>query len=472
MGLDKAHEFLLLRGILATVASIAQTELYGALSARVHPDVGLYSVLISMPSAGMYQAMPAFLPSSFAMSFVMLGTSAFLKTTASPVKALVLFSIAGLFGWPFSLALVIPQLLLWCLEMAERYSMVWVLRTLLRSSGGPFAVLTLITIVDSLAYRKLVFVPFNIVLYNVFGGEGRGPDLYGTEPWWYYLANLSLNFNIMLVAALCSGPLVLAGLGYWPGPTFRTYIAVTAQFYIWILIFSLQPHKEERFMYPAYPGLCLNAAVSLYMVKSFLSQVFEKISSSKSVRRLADISVFAAIFGAALISVLRIAAVTSGYSAPIDIYNGHHNLTGNVCYGKEWYRFPSSFLLPQNARPRFIKSAFAGLLPGSFTERNSPFRDGTWEIPENMNDLNQEDYTKYIPIEECDYLVDSYFEGKDESSLEPNYILDTEHWDLISCREFLDASKTPFPNRIIWLPRMVIDDKRVWAKYCILRKRS
>ena len=26
-------------------------------------------------------------------------------------------------------------------------------------------------------------VPFNIVFYNIFAGPGRGPDIYGTEPW-------------------------------------------------------------------------------------------------------------------------------------------------------------------------------------------------------------------------------------------------------------------------------------------------
>ncbi|KAF3928545.1 hypothetical protein ABW21_db0206188 [Orbilia brochopaga] len=209
MGLEKANEFLVLRCILATIASTAQTELYDAISTHVHPDVGLLFLFVSFFSAGMFQAMPAFLPSSFAMSFVMLGTSAFLKTKSSPTSALVYFSIAGLLGWPFSLALVLPQLSLWALYMAEQFGIVWASRTLLRSIRGPVAVLALITIIDSLAYRKLVFVPFNIILYNVFGGEGRGPDLYGTEPWWYYLANLSLNFNVMLVAALCSGPFVV-----------------------------------------------------------------------------------------------------------------------------------------------------------------------------------------------------------------------------------------------------------------------
>lgn len=52
-------------------------------------------------------------------------------------------------------------------------------------------------------------VPLNIVLYNVFGGAGKGPDIYGTEPWWFYLANLALNFNVLLPLALLSVPLLV-----------------------------------------------------------------------------------------------------------------------------------------------------------------------------------------------------------------------------------------------------------------------
>ena len=45
-------------------------------------------------------------------------------------------------------------------------------------------------------------------------------------------------------------------------------------FYAWLLIFSLQPHKEERFMFLAYPSLCFSAAVGLdtllFMFQSIL----------------------------------------------------------------------------------------------------------------------------------------------------------------------------------------------------------
>lgn len=55
-------------------------------------------------------------------------------------------------------------------------------------------------IVDSLMYGKLIIAPLNIVKYNVFGGAG--PELYGTEPFSFYVLNGFLNFNIVWVSNL------------------------------------------------------------------------------------------------------------------------------------------------------------------------------------------------------------------------------------------------------------------------------
>lgn len=60
--------------------------------------------------------------------------------------------------------------------------------------------------IDSLYYGKLVVAPFNIVFYNVF--TSHGPDLYGTEPWTYYLFNGFLNFNFIFIFSLIT-PFVL-----------------------------------------------------------------------------------------------------------------------------------------------------------------------------------------------------------------------------------------------------------------------
>lgn len=41
-------------------------------------------------------------------------------------------------------------------------------------------------------------------------------------------------------------------------------------FYLWMIIFTVQAHKEERFLFPIYPLICLLAAISLIQIKSFL----------------------------------------------------------------------------------------------------------------------------------------------------------------------------------------------------------
>lgn len=43
----------------------------------------------------------------------------------------------------------------------------------------------------------------------------------------------------------------------------RPYWLTLAPMYIWILIFFSQPHKEERFLFPIYPLICLSGAVAL-----------------------------------------------------------------------------------------------------------------------------------------------------------------------------------------------------------------
>ena len=55
--------------------------------------------------------------------------------------------------------------------------------------------LVTVVVTDSYYYRKLVTAPLNIVLYNIF--IFHGPDLYGTESWYFYLINEFLNFSVV-----------------------------------------------------------------------------------------------------------------------------------------------------------------------------------------------------------------------------------------------------------------------------------
>ena len=58
--------------------------------------------------------------------------------------------------------------------------------------------------IDTIYYGKLTIAPFNIAIYNVLYDRS---NLYGTEPWTFYLFNGFLNFNFVFIAALSVWPL-------------------------------------------------------------------------------------------------------------------------------------------------------------------------------------------------------------------------------------------------------------------------
>lgn len=119
--------------------------------------------------------------------------------------------------------------------------------------------------IDSFFYKKFVCVPLNIVLYNVFSGGSKGPNIYGVEPWTFYIRNLALNFNVWFLLALLALPSLLfqhfIRQKSVSRQTLLRGVVFVSPFYLWLAIFTLQPHKEERFMYPAYPALVSNPAV-------------------------------------------------------------------------------------------------------------------------------------------------------------------------------------------------------------------
>ena len=149
-----------------------------------------------------------------------------------------------------------------------------------------------VILVDTFFYGQIIAVPWNIIKYNVFPDVARGPDLYGTEPWSFYILNLLLNFNILLPLALISIPalaityridrrrLGLARPSAEESSPFTLLAIRLLPFYIWLAILTVQAHKEERFMYPAYPLICFNAAVSVYLIRGWTEIAFIKATSS------------------------------------------------------------------------------------------------------------------------------------------------------------------------------------------------
>jgi alpha-1,2-mannosyltransferase len=152
-----------------------------------------------------------------------------------------------------------------------------------------------IVLIDSWAYGKLVFPNLNIVLYNIFSsGPTTGPEIFGTEPFTFYFANLFLNFNFLFPLALLSLPALAITYLFDHKRLGTTQQRVKADesspytllltrlsgFYLWLGVLSLQAHKEERFMYPLYPLLCMNAGVTIFLIKGWAETVYVKVTAS------------------------------------------------------------------------------------------------------------------------------------------------------------------------------------------------
>uniref|UniRef100_H3BHK5 Mannosyltransferase n=1 Tax=Latimeria chalumnae TaxID=7897 RepID=H3BHK5_LATCH len=317
-------------------------------------------------------------------------------------------------------------------------------------SSGANNFLVPLVCVDSYYYGKLVIAPMNIVLYNVF--TPHGPDLYDYHYYYYHrkrcflmrLGCLALELSVMCLTSvllcLVCARLHLQNLG-------RPYWLTLSPMYIWILIFFTRPHKEERFLFPIYPLICLCGAVALSALQKcyhFLFQRYRLEHYTVSSNWLALGTVI--LFG--FLSLSRSIALFRGYHAPLDLYPEFHRIATdptihtvpegrpvNVCVGKEWYRFPSSFLLPDNWQLQFIQSDFRGQLP-------KPYAKGpmaTRIIPADMNDQNKEEPSRYVDLNRCHYLVD--LDTMVETPREPRYTANRDDWIVIAYKPFLDASK-------------------------------
>ncbi|CAG8560880.1 19812_t:CDS:10 [Cetraspora pellucida] len=515
---DKIKIFYAIRATFAIVCALSESMFYIAALTYLGPRVGRYLIITMLLSAGMWNASTAYLPSTFAMYTTMVAFFYALmpvSTTSGRRVHRTIFwvGLGSLLGWPFSAALGIPAAFE---ELVLRNALKKPLERIRRLIFGVITSLCIILIPLALAdyyfYKKFNIVPWNIIAYNVFGGKDRGPDIYGTEPWHYYIMNGLLNFNIMFIMALISLP----GL-------FVTILVDNQR--ISSSPAAVQPHKEERFLFVIYPLVCLNAAVAIFLVRGwidrFLSALSENIPYTFNRKCYLKWFTFSIFFISSVISISRVFALYYHYNAPMAIYKHFYyveipqqvetqrlqlNLNNpiNLCIGKEWYRFPSHYFLPDGVRLRFLKSDFNGQLPKYFLEdtqvdsesrtKMNYKRDGTWMIQEGFNDVNKEEMDRYVDIDQCDYIVDLETNYTQASANEPRYVTQTDNWNEVICKSFLDAANSDrfsrafyFPPKfwqgmkvvISYLPIRTINDNSAvkklgslkWGDYCLLRRK-
>ena len=255
---NKLMVFYFIRMVLGMICTICQIQFYDGVTLRFGNNVARITLALLVLGTGMFISSTAFLPSAFCMYMTFLFIGAWLQGHLH--YAVLAVAAASIIGWPFFVALGIP-LAIDILIRRQKYFFFfkWVAISLA-------TMLLPCLIIDSYYYGKPVIACLNILLYNVF--TDHGPDLYGTEPLSYYLLNGFLNFNFIFILALFS--IIIIPLceiiikskykGYRP-PTLL-YSFTLLPMYIWVAIFFSQPHKEERFLFPIYPLICLGGAVT------------------------------------------------------------------------------------------------------------------------------------------------------------------------------------------------------------------
>ncbi|CAH1832327.1 unnamed protein product [Saccharomyces cerevisiae] len=248
----------------------------------------------------------------------------------------------------------------------------------------------------------------------------------------------SLAYNFLAILAT----LGIFHLRLWP---------LWASLFTWIAVFTQQPHKEERFLYPIYGLITLSASIAFYKVLNLFNR---KPILKKGIK----LSVLLIVAGQAM---SRIVALVNNYTAPIAVYEQFSSLNQggvkapvvNVCTGREWYHFPSSFLLPDNHRLKFVKSGFDGLLPGDFPESGSIFKK-IRTLPKGMNNKNIYDTGKEWPITRCDYFIDIVAPiNLTKDVFNPLHLMD--NWNKLACAAFIDGENSKILGRAFYVPEPI-----------------
>jgi len=367
-----------------------------------------------------------------------------------------------------------------------------------------------------------------------------GAQLYGTEPASFYVKNLLLNFGLALPAAIAAVPVLLllaaTKSGRSAGPASKADTArpsrdppgvaeiadsalgplntllVLSPLYLWVVFFSAIPHKEERFLYPIYPLVALAAAIAIDGTAELVCACFP-VDANRRPPRVLRRALHAAraiiLVAAVALGLSRSAALCVYYGAPAHVYTRLSRELSrdgfaspgatpiNLCVGREWYRFPSSFFLPSpSISLRFVRSGFGGLLPSPFS---APAPTGSRAIHPHFNDRNAEEESAYTPLAECDFLVELLLaegigervmapyrsnHGSSQQPLQsPLVPIGSTQWSQWGGGvEFLDASRSPSWSRAFFVPSLwewsesrpqatpFLRKQNVFGEYAIMRR--
>lgn len=153
------------------------------------------------------------------------------------------------------------------------------------------------------------------------------------------------------------------------------------------------------------------------------------------------------------------------------------NLT--LCYGAEWYRFPSSFLVPDVVRTEFLDAKLGIQLPKHFVESRAHGFASRRSLKERLaiartspagfNAQNLEETDRYVSEDACSYIIDLDFpDRRQDTGAKPAFSPET--WERVTCQPFLDSERSPMPSRAFSMP--LLDGGNSFGDFCLLRNRK
>jgi len=463
--------FYFLRCLLGLVCALCEVYFYRGVLCEFGANVGRLCLGLLVTSAGMFVASSAFLPSTTSLYLTLLSVGAWFHQR---YKLAIFFTALSTFlSWPFAALIGLPVAIdIVIIKRKWRLFVDW-------SVISAITILVPQVLCDSYYYGKPVLASLNIVLYNVF--TNHGPDLYGTEPASFYLINGILNFNIAFPLALLVLPvqilsrvLLKSELSSSSG-IFLSDSLSQSPLYLWLLVFWTRPHKEERFLFPVYPLICLAAAMVIDSCQKVSYFLFVKVKSRHFLQHTAWLGGVALILSASL-SCSRVLALYQGYHGATDVWMRVNQLPEfstptTVCVGKEWFRYPSSFFLPStNFKLAFLKSEFAGQLPKYYSKPEPESNLLSTQISStDFNDMNREEPTRYIShAGKCHFLVD--LDNNAVTENQPSYV-NHANWTVEADFEFLDPSASNPVFRAFYVP-LLSSRYTSYNRYLLLRRVS
>lgn len=215
-----------------------------------------------------------------------------------------------------------------------------------------------------------------------------------------------------------------------------------------------------RFLFPIYPLICVSGAVALDALQKIFFRVLCLVKNIPHGVHYLDASLFIMVIAitiSTLLGISRTFSLYKNYHAPLDLMMELNrfpaegkistNAVVNVCFGKDWYRYPSSFFLPNtNWNVRFIQSEFKGILPAPYSNAEN----ATSVIHNHFNDQNKEEPSLYFDVNKCHFLLD--LDVGRETDIEPLYARKRDKWKIVKSLPFLDVQRSSSYFRSFYIP--------------------